>query len=85
MNISGTGGLAGMKGGVAGNGILVPSKEGGGFSALSLYRFRAAVQKQRRHDAAGRRLKQRTTQNINKMDKKANRLMNGVSVAHAAR
>ena len=68
----------------AGNGILVKSKDGG-FSALSLYRFRAAVQKQRRDDAKGRRLQQRTTQNINKMDKKANRLMNGVSVAHAAR
>ena len=39
VNISGNGGLAGMKGGAAaaaGNGILVPSKDGGGFSALSL-------------------------------------------------
>jgi pre-60S factor REI1 len=70
----------------SGGGVLVPLKDGAkGFSALSLYRFRAAVYKQRRDDDKGRRLKQRTTRNINRMDKKANRLMNGVSVAHAKR
>lgn len=70
----------------SGKGILVAMKDGvEGFSALSLYRYRAAVRKQRRDDDKGRRLQYRTTQNINRMDKKANRLMNGVSVAHAAR
>lgn len=72
----------------SGKGILVPlSKDGGvqGFSALSLYRYRAAVRKQRREDVVGLRLRHRTTLNMNRMDKKANRLNNGVSVAHAAR
>jgi pre-60S factor REI1 len=75
----------------AGKGVLVPlSKEGAGggptqFSALSLYRYRAAVRKQRRGDEKGKRIREKTFQNINRMDKKANRLMNGVSVAHAAR
>merc|ERR1712232_1459666 len=50
------------------------------FSALSLYRYRAAVRKQRKGDERGRRLQNKTFQNINRMDKKANRLMNGVSV-----
>jgi len=72
--------------GGSGKGILVAMKGGPeAFSALSLYRYRAAVRKQRRDDDKGRRLKYKTTQNINRMDKKANRLMNGVSVAHAAR
>jgi len=77
----------------AGKGILVAAggsgSEGTGglssFSALSLYRYRAAVRKQRRGDEKGRRLRDKSFQNINRMDKKANRLMNGVSVAHAAR
>mmetsp|Transcript_974 Transcript_974/g.1772 ORF Transcript_974/g.1772 Transcript_974/m.1772 type:complete len:433 (+) Transcript_974:86-1384(+) len=71
----------------AGKGILVPIQQEGGsaFSTLSLYRYRAAVRKQRRGDEKGRRLRDRSMQNINKMDKKHNRLMNGVSVAHAAR
>jgi pre-60S factor REI1 len=73
-----------MKG--SGRGILVPLKDGAkGFSALSLYRFRAVVKKQRRDDDMGHRLKLRTSRNINRMDKKANRLMNNVSVAHAKR
>ncbi|CAJ1943531.1 unnamed protein product [Cylindrotheca closterium] len=72
--------------GGSGKGILVPLKGGPeAFSALSLYRYTAAVRKQRVDDDKGRRLKYRTTQNMNRMDKKANRLMNGVSVAHAAR
>lgn len=72
--------------GRAADGILVNAKEGGGFTQLSLYRYRAAVRKSRRDEDKGRRLKQRNLgMNINRMDKKANRLMNGVSVAHAAR
>ena len=55
------------------------------FSTLSLYRYRAAVRKQRRGDQQGHKIKQKSFMNINRMDKKANRLMNGVSVAHAAR
>lgn len=72
-------------GGGNGNGNTGNGMVGGNFSALSLYRYRAAIQKQRRDDQRGLRLKYKTTQNINRMDKKANRLMNGVSVAHAAR
>lgn len=74
-----------------GKGILVAiGSRGDGrgtaaFSALSLYRYRAAVRKQREGDERGRRLKNKTFQNMNKMDKKHNRLMNGVSVAHAKR
>jgi pre-60S factor REI1 len=74
----------------AGKGILVPTRQDGVpgcFSTLSLYRYRAAVRKQRRDDAKGRRIfhKSYFGQNTNKMDKKHNRIMNGVSVAHAAR
>lgn len=72
----------------AGKGILVPIKQDGGpagFSTLSLYRYRAAVRKQRQGDQKGKRIREKTFQNMNKMDKKHNRLMNGVSVAHAAR
>jgi pre-60S factor REI1 len=80
----------------AGKGILVQlkakdSSSGGAagrpvaFSTLSLYRYRAAIRKQRRGDQKGLRLLQRTKLPMNKMDKKANRLTNGVSVAHAPR
>jgi len=70
----------------SGKGILVPMKEDPrAYSAISLYRYRAIVKKQQRDDDKGRRLQYRTTLNINRMDKKANRLMNGVSVAHAKR
>eukprot|EP00531_Pseudo-nitzschia_arenysensis_P010823 CAMPEP_0116133266 /NCGR_PEP_ID=MMETSP0329-20121206/10013_1 /TAXON_ID=697910 /ORGANISM="Pseudo-nitzschia arenysensis, Strain B593" /LENGTH=435 /DNA_ID=CAMNT_0003627883 /DNA_START=32 /DNA_END=1339 /DNA_ORIENTATION=+ len=73
----------------AGKGILVAvgGADGGPatFSALSLYRYRAAIRKQRRGDMKGQKIREKTFQNINRMDKKANRLMNGVSVAHAAR
>lgn len=75
----------------AGRGILVAT--GGGesgtpatFSTLSLYRFRAAIRKQRRGDFKWQKIQNKALgANINRMDKKANRLMNGVSVAHAAR
>lgn len=73
----------------AGRGILVAVGGGEGgpatFSTLSLYRYRAAIRKQRLGDLKGQKIRQKTFQNINRMDKKANRLMNGVSVAHAAR
>ena len=75
----------GVAAGRSGRGILVPSGPGGSFSQLSIYRYRAAIRKQRRDDFKGRRLHNKTNQNINRMDKKHNRLMNGVSVAHAAR
>ena len=73
----------------AGKGILVAVGGGEGgpatFSTLSLYRYRAAIRKQRRGDFKGKKIREKAFQNINRMDKKANRLMNGVSVAHAAR
>jgi pre-60S factor REI1 len=68
-----------------GSGVLVPTKGGSGFTALSLYRYRAVVKKARREDARGQRLQNKTRQNINRMDKKANRLMNNQSVPHAKR
>ena len=68
----------------AGRGILVSSGDGN-FTQLSVYRYRAAVRKQRQGDRKGQRIYEKTNQNMNKMDKKHNRLMNGVSVAHAAR
>merc|ERR1711865_419092 len=70
--------------GRAGNGILVKG-EGGAYTSLSIYRYRAVMRKQRREDFQGKRLYERSKQNMNRMDKKANRLMNGVSVAHAKR
>ncbi len=69
-----------------GRGILVSnSSSSSSYTTLSLYRYKAAMKKSRRDEFRGRRLQQRTTLPMNKMDKKANRLMNGVSVAHAAR
>mmetsp|Transcript_24167 Transcript_24167/g.26691 ORF Transcript_24167/g.26691 Transcript_24167/m.26691 type:complete len:461 (-) Transcript_24167:11-1393(-) len=70
--------------GRSGKGVLVPSA-GGQYTALSLYRYKAVVKKARRDDARGQRLEYRASRNPNKTDKKANRIMNGVSVAHAAR
>lgn len=75
--------------GRAGKGILVASGNGPSgaqsYTALSLYRYKAAVKKARKEEFKGRKLQERTSLPMNKMDKKANRLMNGVSVAHAAR
>jgi len=70
--------------GRTGKGVLVPTASGA-YSQVSVYRFRAAMRKQHRGDVKGQRLFNKTNQNINRMDKKHNRLMNGVSVAHAAR
>lgn len=74
----------GAAAGRAGKGILVKG-EGGAYTSLSIYRYRAVMRKQRREDKQGKRLYEKSKQNINRMDKKHNRLMNGVSVAHAAR
>lgn len=74
--------------GRAGRGILTATNAmgaSGGYTQLSVYRYRAAIRKQRRGDVQGLRLYNKTMQNMNRMDKKANRLLNGVSVAHAAR
>ena len=75
--------------GRSGKGILVPHSgvTGGAasYTALSLYRYKAAMKKMRKEEYAGRKLQQRTTLPMNKMDKKANRLHNNVSVAHAPR
>lgn len=73
--------------GRAGKGILVSSGVSGAasFTALSLYRMKAALKKAKTEEFRGRRLQQRTTLPMNKMDKKANRLFNNVSVAHAPR
>jgi pre-60S factor REI1 len=70
--------------GRAGKGILVASGNGT-WSQLSVYRYRAAIRKQRRGERQGKRLYEKTQQNMNRMDKKANRLMNDVSVARAPR
>jgi pre-60S factor REI1 len=75
----------GLAAGRAGKGLLVPIGPGGSFSQLSVYRYRAAVRKQRIEHAQGKRQLNRTRLNMNQMDKKANRLFNNVSVAHAKR
>lgn len=74
----------GIAAGRAAKGILVKGA-GGVYTSLSIYRYRAVMRKQRREDKQGQRLWEKSKQNINRMDKKHNRLMNGVSVAHAAR
>lgn len=86
------GGGGALASGRTGGGLLVPwNRSGGGLAAcgefrqLSVYRFRAAVRKERYGEQYGKRLRERANLNMNRMDKKANRLMNGVSVAHAAR
>ena len=78
----------GIPAGRNGKGILVNaggSTGGGGFTSLSLYRYRAAVKKQRREDDKGRRLQYKTKQNMNKMGKKGNILSTGFSTSHAPR
>jgi pre-60S factor REI1 len=68
--------------GRGGNGILVSGGSGsGGFTSLSLYRYRAAIKKQRREDARGQRLQYRSRMNTNKMDKKGNNISTGVVTA----
>ena len=67
--------------GRSGKGILVSGEGKGGFTSLSLYRYRAAVKKQRREDARGQRLQHRSKMNMNKMDKKGNTRATGVVTA----
>ena len=67
--------------GRSGKGILVSGEGKGGFTSLSLYRYRAAVKKQRREDARGQRLQHRSKMNLNKMDKKGNTRATGVVTA----
>jgi pre-60S factor REI1 len=76
----------------AGKGILVStdknSKDGGrimSFSAMSLYRYRAVIRKQRREDVQGRRIFLKDSMNMNRMDKKANNKMNGINMTHCLR
>lgn len=89
VSIARAGLAVGATKGRQGHGILVPtngnSSGGSSFTALSLYRYRAAVKKARKEEFKSRRLQQRTTLPMNKMDKKGNRLANNVSVAHAPR
>ena len=70
--------------GGSGKGILVANK-GGGFSAISMYRYRAAVRKSQKGEAKWYRHQGKVRNNGNKFDKKGNRMMTGVSVAHAKR
>jgi pre-60S factor REI1 len=74
----------GSAAGRAGNGILVTNTSGT-YSQISVYRYKAALRKQRTQMRQGQQIIQRTKTNMNRMDKKANRLMNNVSVAHAQR
>lgn len=57
----------------------------GGFTSLSLYRYRAAVKKQRKEDDRGRRLQYRQTMNMNKMNKKGNNITTGVVTSQQPR
>ena len=74
----------GIAAGRSGKGILVTTSSGT-YSQVSVYRYKAALRKQRLQLRQGQQLIQRTTTNMNRMDKKANRLINNVSVAHAKR
>jgi pre-60S factor REI1 len=67
-----------------GAGVLVKTK-GGGFSKLSLYRYVRMAKIGKHQEDQARHYKMRKHNNTNRMDKKGNRLMNGVSVAHAKR
>jgi len=67
-----------------GKGILVQNAHRS-FTTVSLYRYRAALRKERRDQKRSRRQRHKTEFPINKMDKKGNRMITGVSVAHAPR
>jgi len=87
--------VAGAAKGREGRGILVSTSGRGGhngtvsaskaYTALSYFRYKAAIKQYKKGEWAGRRLRERNWLPINKMDKKANRLFNNVSVAHAKR
>jgi len=78
---------AGSGGGIgrAGAGVLQTTGSSGKLAVASLYKFRATVRKARKMETIKRKEIERKFNNANRMDKKANRLMNGVSVAHAKR
>ncbi|KAL3761989.1 hypothetical protein ACHAW5_006495 [Stephanodiscus triporus] len=91
-------GMSTVPSGRDGGGILVSTAEGGGdrhradghnnrggFTSLSLYRYRAAIKKQRREDDRGRRLQHRSRMNMNKMNKKGNNIATGVVTSHMPR
>jgi pre-60S factor REI1 len=69
--------------GRSGKGILVGKD--GQWNQVSIYRYRAAIRKERRGEEVGRRKQNRTQLNMNRMDKKANNLHSGVCVAKALR
>lgn len=52
--------------GRAGKGILAKGA-GGVYTSLSIYRYRAVMRKQRREDRQGKRLHEKTSQNINRV------------------
>jgi pre-60S factor REI1 len=64
LALSKTGVAPELTAGRAGRGILVSTKGGSNFTQLSVYRFRAVVKKQRREDARGKRLFDRTGCNM---------------------
>jgi pre-60S factor REI1 len=84
MQLQRAGIVPGLAAGRAAKGILVVGM-GASFSQISVYRYRAALRKQQHDERKGRKIQQHTTLPMNRMDKKANRLHNNVSVAHALR
>jgi len=70
--------------GRSGKGILVTGGNGA-WTQLSVYRYRAALRKQRKGEFKGQKLYNKQYLNINKLDKKHNRLMNDVCVQKAPR
>ena len=68
------------------NGALLSTETGlSNYSTLSVYRYKAVIKKQRQQDSTGYRQYQKYFNRHNRFDKKGNRIMNGVSVAHAKR
>jgi len=67
-----------------GKGILVQNAFSK-YTKVSLYRYRAALRKERRDVKKAQRQEQKYQIPINKLDKKGNRMITNVSVAHALR
>lgn len=68
------------------NGAIITRESGlANYTALSVYRYKAVMKKAKRQEASGYRQYQKYYNRHNRFDKKGNRLMNGVSVAHAKR
>ena len=68
-----------------GGAIAATDKGLSSYTTLSVYRYKAVIKKQRRQDNTGHRQFQKYYNRHNRFDKKGNRMMNGVSVAHAKR